>query len=229
MSQVMANPSQYTNQIPYWGYYGGMQGGGAYMDQDPNQTQMGQQFLAAARKYDPNAQFTSTTDPNSGQTHWYTQFDSSKIPNFNKAIDLNQGDFNPQYYSALDHGDTEAAFMKNQSHSFDTSQLYNPNYRGVDPILGQVTNRANLKPQGTSWLDIAGPLAVGGFGALAGGALSGLNSLFLKAPQTIGNWASGNGSFNPFQLAGAGLSFIPGMNPFMAQLGRFGLNQLGRG
>lgn len=215
-----------TNAIPYWGYYGNMVGGGAYMDEDPSKTQEGQAFLNAARKFDPNATFTSTTDPNSGQTHWYTQMDQSKVPNMSKAIDMNQGDFNPQYYSQLDHGDTESNYLAHNSHSFDSSQLYDPNAIGNDQVLGRVTSRANLKPDQGTWVDKYGPLIVGGIGALAGGAMSGLSQLALKAPQMIGSAV--NGQFNPFQVAGAALNYIPGVTPFMASMGRMGLNYIGR-
>lgn len=224
LNQATTTAASGGNTIPYWGYYGGMEGGGAYMDQDPSQSQMGQDFLNGIRKYDPNARFVATTDPNSGATHYTTEYDHSKIPNMSKAIDMNQGDFNPQYRSNLDHGQSEANYLANNKHSFDSTQLYDPTAVGTDSMLGQVTSRRNLKPQGTTLLDILGPMAVGGFGLLAGGG-GALASLLQKAPGMIGNAVNGN--FNPYQLASAALPYIPGVNPVMAQLGRIGLNYAG--
>ena len=238
MNQAKAAPTtQPTNQIPYWGYFGGMEGGGAYMDYDPTNTDMGKQFLDAVHKYDPNAAFVSQGalggEGGSGQQTWIFQGDRSKIPFYqhDHLMDMNEGDFNPMYYGnpAANPGYSPsemAQYAQQHPHSFDRSQLYNPNAIGNDPILGQVTDRRNLRPQGRTLLDILGPLAVGGFGSLLGGGGM-LASLLQKAPQTIGSFANGN--FNPWSVAGMALPFIPGIGkiPFMSTLGRAGLNYVG--
>lgn len=212
------------NTIPYWGSF--MPGSG--FDYDPSTTQMGQQFLDAIHKYDPNAKFVGETrgEGQPGNNYWSLQGDMSKIPGLGKGVDLNQGDFDPLYYSPRSStGRTEQNFIDTQNHSFDSNSLYDPNWKWKDPILGQITSNRNVKPQGTSWLDIVGPALVGGFAGLASGGLGVIGSALTKAPQMINSIA--NGGFNPYALASAAVPFIPGLSGLPAQAIQQGLRYAG--
>ena len=215
-----------SGQIPYWGSFTGPTAQ-TYWDYDPSTTQMGQQFLNAARQYDPNAGFTQHQMGESGSPVYQLNFDQSKVPQINQNLDMNKGDYNPVYYSPTSSaGMPENVYNQRYQHNFDTSRLYNPNAISNNPILGSYTPRANLRPERPNWMDYVGPLAVGGLAGLAGGGLGLIGNVMSRAPQFLSSLTNGGG-FNPLSLASAGLSFIPGINPYMAMLGRIGLNELG--
>lgn len=173
--------SQTGNAIPYWGFYGGQN----YFDTDPMASSAGQQFLAGLQKFDPNARFNQTTMGESGSPVWTLQYDARKLPGgridgTGKYVDLNPGDFNPQY----DPMGTDPG----ASHSFQ-APLFNPNAVGNVSTYGRVTSPRNVNYAAAdrSWLDIVGPALVGILGMAFGGSLPFLQQLLLKAPNTIGN------------------------------------------
>ncbi len=213
------------NTIPYWGSFGGNYTG---FDYDPSTTGMGREFLEGIRKYDPNASFTAHQmggEGGSGQNTWSLNADLSKIPDMVKNIDMNKGAYNPVYYSPMSNaGSSESYFREHNQHDFDRSQLYNPNMTRMDPVLGQVTDRKNLRPQQRTWLDTVGPMLVGGFGGMLGGA-GWLSSLAQKAPGMLNSWS--HGQFDPFSLASMAVPFIPGMQGLPGTIAKVGLNYAG--
>jgi hypothetical protein len=233
-----SQPTNNNNTIPYWGYFGSMQGGGSYMDYDPTNTQYGQDFLNAVHKYDPNARFVSQTlnDGGAGQASYYLDMDRSKIPGLNGKVDMNQGDFNPMYYgdprSHAGYGQGEMnAYAQAHPRSFDTNALYRPDYIKQDSILGNWTPQANVRPDQGDWISKFGPMLPMLFATiLSGGTLSPMMGAFLKAPQILGSALSGEG-FDPLQLASLGAPFIPGAGSVMPYLnaGRMIFNMTGGG
>lgn len=165
-SKVLNNAmTDSTNTVPYWGYYAGQN----YFDQDPMSGAPGRQFMDALRKYDPNAQFTQTTMGESGSPVWTLQYDASKMPNGHKIgngqIDMNGGDYSPQYYSIGDAGGFDP---KNAPYGGNfRADLYNSNAINNDPVWGKTTDPRNVKPDSPSWVDKFGPMLVGGFGMMA--------------------------------------------------------------
>lgn len=207
--------------VPGWGYFSQAQG----IDYDPTSTKYGQDFLAGVKQYDPNAHFEQYEDGGGeggpGQMKWRFQTDQSKMPWFGKnLVSLNDGDYKAQYYSPMSNsGDTFENFDKNTNGNF-RGELYNPNMVGTVNGLGKVTDRRNVKNPMTT-LDWLGPLLVTGFGGLMGG----LGPIMSAARGVQGALRSGS----PWDLAGAALPFMPGMNPILSQAAKFGINYMKRG
>lgn len=161
-----------NNAIPYWGYFGGLQGGG-YLDYDPAGSQQAQQFLAGLHKYDPNASFVQSTMGESGSPIWHLQFDESKLPGGSLGggnVDMNAGDYAPMYSTPNDHGETFDQYRAaNPGAGNFRGTLFNPNAITNDPLYGNVTspNNINWAKDNHSMLDTLGPLLVGAFGMAA--------------------------------------------------------------
>ena len=151
-------------QAPLWGVLGlqGNQGsGGAAQNylEDP------QAVLNRVIQFDPNAHLSPFTyyGPEGVENRQQVVYDQSKLPQ-------------PKYPGAVFSGATP---------------LYNPQAVQRDPNYGNVTSplNLNLMQNEHSWLDVVGPLLVGGAIGLGGG-FSALGSMFSKLPN-IGQMASG--------------------------------------
>lgn len=210
MAAPLADLSYYNNRS-----FGGV---GA----DEVNSQRGQDMLTALRAYDPNATFTPVQlggEGGSGATTYQLQYDPSLLPGSgNPQWDIGGalGGANPVSagYGSYAGG---SSFVPRWGSANDPSQLINPAAVYQSPTYGTITDLRNFKPQGASWLDIVGPLAVGAFGfgapllagALSGGALGG-------AASSLPWWANaglntarqvGSGRINPLSL---GLAWAPG-------------------
>jgi hypothetical protein len=180
-------------------------------------TEAAQNMLTNLRKYDPNAEFSPTLlggEGTSGQISYTLNFDPRKLPGVNGQGQLSQG------AAGVGTGNT---FMPNFSTVQEHMNLHNPDAVVNSRNYGRITDNRNIydKP---AWLDYVGPMAVGGFGLLAGGGGM-LASALQKAPGMFNSAV--HGGFNPYAAAGMALPFIPGMSPMMANIGRMGLNTLG--
>lgn len=183
-------------------------------------TPRAQAMLTNLQKYDPNAKFNPTYTSDGNLMGYQLQFDPSKLPGAGKTGAL--GGSNPSDANAGTYA-SGSGFMPRFSTVQEHMNLANPNAVGMSDHYGKVTDNRNIydKP---ALLDTLGPMAVGGFGALMGGA-GAMASLLQKAPGIIGN--ATNGNFNPFQLGALALPYVPGVSPTMATLGRLGLNLAG--
>jgi len=175
-------------------------------------------LLNNIHKYDSDAKYTPSYSSDGNLMGYTLQFDPSKLPGTSGNGSL--GGSNPSRNGSYAGG---SSFMPRFSTVQDRMNLANPNAVAQSDHYGRITDNRNIYDK-LSLLDIAGPLAVGGFGMLAGGG-GALASLLQKAPGVVGGMAKGN--FNPFQMAGMALPFVPGVSPFMSTLGRMGLNAIG--
>jgi len=221
MSAVLANP-QLMNQaanpdLNDFTYYNNRSYGGI-SPEEMNSTRA-QSMLNNLHKYDSDAKFNPTYGSDGNLLGYQLQFDPSKLPGVGGTGQL--GGANPSNNGSYAGG---SGFMPRFSTVQEHMNLANPNAVAHSDHYGNVTSNKNIYDK-MSMLDILGPLAVGGFGMLAGGG-GALASLLQKAPGAIGS-VTNNGGFNPFKLGALALPFIPGMNPVMSQLGRMGLNYLG--
>jgi hypothetical protein len=216
--QQAAQPQQQQGtDIPYWGHYGQL----SYFDYDPTNSAPGKEFLAGLQKYDPDAKFVETlVGGESPQTRWTLQSNMQK--ELQKYVDMNPGNYAAAQYSPNDMAGVWEQQKANPMYGGNfRGELFNPNAVGVDknlPFLGRVTSRRNVVPDKPGWLEYVGPLAVGAFGGFLGGL-----SPFLSAAKGVqGALRSGS----PWDLAGAALPFIPGINsvPFLSSGLKAGIN-----
>jgi hypothetical protein len=206
-----------TNTIPYWGYFS--QGGA--LDSDPAGNPLAQQFLAGLRKYDPDATFVQHSGGGEGASDtssWQLQYDGSKVPGGKLGggnIDLNPGDYAPQYWSPNSSpGESFEDYKQaNPDAGNFKAPLYNPNAVGVDSVYGRVTSPQNVNRAAgdASWLDTLGPAAAMLIGTvLSGGALSPAMAAILKTPQTLNNIGSGGNPLAALLSLAGSASGIPG-------------------
>lgn len=223
MAQVLANPSIMQqasspdlNDLTYYNNrsYGGI-------SQDEVDSSRGQALLNSLHQYDPNAQFAPTYTNDGSLLGYQLQYDPSKLPGVGNSGQL--GGSNPSNAGGNSYA-SGSGFMPNFSTVQPHMNLLNPNAVGNSPHYGKVTSNENIYDKFDP-MSVIGPLLVGGFGALAGGG-GVLASLLQKAPQALSGMSNGGG-FNPYQIAGMALPFVPGVNPMMAFLGRMGLNAVG--
>src|SRR5690242_2301736 len=201
-----------NNAIPYWGYYAGQN----YFDTDPLQGQPGNEFLTALRKYDPNARFVQTTMGTDGSSPvWTLQYDHAKLPGGGLGggnVDMNAGDYAPMNWSPNDHGQSFQDVLRlNPGIGNYQGHLYDPNALSTDPVYGTVTSPSNLNTtaDNKSWLDWAGPLAVGAFGLAFGGIPALYDGVFGQG-SFGGTDLSGLGASDPFLNGGTGAMDMTG-------------------
>src|SRR5690242_11968414 len=185
----MSDLSQFT-------YYNNRSLGGVT---DPNSADA-QSALRAIQQYDPNANYRPTYGSD-GQLIGYTlDVDASKLPGVSGSGSLG---------GTSGHG-SGADFVPSFSTVQQNMQLTNPNAVMNSPNYGKVTDNSNIGTP-SSLLDVLGPAAVLGFGALMGGIPALYEGVF-------GQGQFGAGAFDPSLSIGNAMSpYDPGygsMSPF---------------
>lgn len=209
-------PKPDLNDLTYFNNrsYGGI-------TQDEVNSNRGQAALAAAQKYDPNAAYNPTYGSDGQLLGYQFQFDPSKLPGAGTTGQLggsNTVQSNGHYAGG-------SGFMPRFSTVQEHMNLINPNAVANSDHYGRITDNRNIYQKDDIFSKL-GPMIPLAFATLmSGGALSPIMSLALKTPQMLNSFV--NNGFNPYSLAGMGLSFIPGVSPVMANLGRAGLNYIG--
>ncbi len=126
-----------------------------------------QQALQWVKQFDPNASIQGTQTP-SGDQGQYLSFNNSLLPTNSMG---GKGILGAANVDALQ----------------DANHYVGP--RAQDANLGNIGSSAyaqrSLTDRGT-WLDVVGPLLVGGFAGLGGGGFNLISSLMQKAPQFLG-------------------------------------------
>lgn len=219
-----ATPSSPTNDLSDLTYYNNRSYGG--VGQEEINSQRAQAMLSNLHKYDPNAAFNQTYGSDGQSLGYQLQFDPSKLPGTGRPWDNNGqlGGINPS--NAGGPSGTYAGgsgFLPRWSTATDPSKLINPNAVYDTNNYGRITDNRNLKQPAPDWLDKFGTFAPIALAMMTGG-MGALPSLLMKAPGMINNMVNGN--FDPLQLAGAALPYIPGVSPVMSSLGRIGLNTI---
>lgn len=199
--------------------------------------------LARVRQFDPNATITQgsylNSDSGTSNPNWVLNFDQSKLPK-------------PQHQGAVSVGGYGRDDLYNQD-----AIAYDPNYGAVtDPrnVHYHDSSWIDYGPMVIGALGMGAPLLFGAAGlgmgtagaaqaaigaangglAATEGGMAGLSGLSTPLASAIGKGlpseaqSIANHNFNPFQVAGMGLNYIPGVTPFMASMGRMGLNYIGR-
>ena len=137
-----------------------------------------QAVLAQIRQFDPNASITERANQLEGMggSNWVLSFDQSKLPSLATP-------------EASRHvGSYGSDRLRDESIIFD------------DPNYGPTTIPQNVKQRDSTWLDIVGPLLVGGFAGLASGGLGFLGNALMKAPRAAAGF---------FGTAASGQSLTP--------------------
>lgn len=198
----------------------------------------GDNILAALRAYDPNASVEQVgMGDEAGNMGRRFNFDVRSLPSV-----------------TLPNGQTVAgndSLLQLKPMYDDRSLYHNPDMFYDDPVYGRITPGKNQKEQAKTWMDYAGPLAVGlvapwAAGALAGAGIGGAAGLtgavtgsgvaagagaapwwastLGKAPQ-IARSTFGGGGFNPAGLAsaalGAGANYFGIPSEFASAAGSF--------
>jgi hypothetical protein len=168
-------------------------------------------LLGRLQKFDPNASISYQTysgggDDPSQYGSWVANVDMSKLPRPVTAAGKTSAQ-SPARVAELQRAgiDPTGFFDTNNiaSTSVAKNGLRNPNLVWQDPVYGQLTDTRNIKQESPGWLDMLGPMAVMGVGALLGGlpALAGA-SMVQAGTGAAQGFSSGNPLGGILSLAG---------------------------